>query len=878
MEATPPKDLPRKQAVILGGGFAGVSLAIALEKLSRVDVILIDSKDRFVYTPSLCQLVANPAKIDSICVRYRSVLKRGKFIQANIEQLTRTSVVLSDQEVGFDYCFICTGSYYKVPGVSKRTTTNLGSDFSNSLTLLSPSENRKTPRRKRRPSSSSSKHSHSFSISRRFKAIFSDPVVGPMFYSFVALRPELIREYRALQLLREIDLFEASLGVIEKRSSSSSSSSASTGSVNRACRKHFSAIIQQFLSPGSASEVRFVLMGHDTVKEALLSQEAKYIEPSVFKAARRAIMMLLAETALEAFFDAAAIPIAPLALPARTRRASASSTNASVHSAASTPPSSPREQGSTTTETKEAENLTPISTASSGKNRTASASIPVSSAVEGNSSLNSPIRSHTRAESAETKTKRRRSAPKHYNSRDPKQKRVSAPSSSQNAATVSNSTTSNASSTNLQISTSNIASSSTTASTSNGAAQIVTSARTQRLVMEIHDLQFSSVDGSPSTPSGSASASGTPTTSQRVYNGSPRSTSSVVSGPKRSGESIFHVNQRYPSLIPPMKTLEPLSANSFTNLGELEGLEAAARVVVVGGDFVAIELAAEIHNKYPRKMLTLVHSHRHLLVSMGESVRLIVDNFFKNRNIVVHRKKHVVGIQPLKYQQNPEYFHILLDDGTTLEADKVYCCNVDYQHGNTLFLQHHFSDHLDGRGFAKVDRFLRFANCDNIFALGDVAALNEHKLAERARAHASLVSANLQRILHGLELETYRERPIPKTYDLILAPNKGVQIENGRFVRIGPGPVERRDFAERRVLHRFGALSLVLAKKWTIQQSSKGTRGTEDETAGSRGETSSDAAAPKSKKESRKRPLRRLSDNAAEEDSDEVKERQKPSS
>lgn len=43
-EFTPQKDLPRKKAVILGGGFAGVSLAIALEKLARVDVVLIDTK------------------------------------------------------------------------------------------------------------------------------------------------------------------------------------------------------------------------------------------------------------------------------------------------------------------------------------------------------------------------------------------------------------------------------------------------------------------------------------------------------------------------------------------------------------------------------------------------------------------------------------------------------------------------------------------------------------------------------------------------------------------------------------------------------------------------------------------------------------------
>lgn len=325
-----------------------------------------------------------------------------------------------------------------------------------------------------------------------------------------------------------------------------------------------------------------------------------------------------------------------------------------------------------------------------------------------------------------------------------------------------------------------------------------------------------------------------------------------------------------------MRTIEPLSVKTMMSAEELESIKNANRLVVVGGDLVAIELAAALHTRYPTKTITIVHSHRHLLMSMGENVRLIVDTFFKNRNIDVHRKKHVVTVQPFKMAPNvPDVYHLLLEDGSTLEADKVFCCNMDYQHGNTTFLEKHFSEYLDGRGFAKVDQFMRFANADNLFALGDVASLNEYKLAERARAHASLVSANLHKLLHALEMDPYRERATPKTFDLVLTPQKGVQIENGRFVRIGPGPVERRDYAERRILHRFGAVSLVLNKNWQVRPNSKNSgNNKDDETAGSRGETSSDTPTVRSKRESRKLPLRRLSDNAAEEDSDEARGRE----
>lgn len=757
--------------------------------------------------------------------------------------------------------------------MSKPTTTQSNSQDSIPHLQLSLTDLRKSPRRKRRPLSSSSKHSHSLSIARRFKAIFGDPIVGPMFHSFVALRPDFVREYRALQLLREIDHWRSNLGVLEKRSSSSSSSSASTGTINRTSRKHFTSIIQQFVTPGAPLEVRFALNGKDTVRDHLLSQEAKYVDATVFKSARRAILAILADVALEAFFDAACeqntAVVPPIPSLGINRDFNSSSP---VPTTTSSSPSSPRDRSSSGNDAEDAIVPSTGLTASARKRRPSASSTSATNTGE-SLSPTSPSRGHKGSDTNETKTKRRRSAPKNIDTKDGKTKRVL----NTNSSTI---TTPNGTNTVNGVSASqsplppivNPAPLPTSPSASGERSQVVTSARTQRLVMEIHELQFSSQE----SPGHSSPAA--PTQSTLVTSSAPVPMLKDVTSPrniaKPSGSAIFQLNQRYPALIPPMRTLDPTSIDSFSNVQELNSLESARRIVIVGGDFVAIELAAEIHNKYPMKSLILVHSHRHLLVNMGESVRLIVDNFFKNRNIEVYRKKNVVAIQPFKSTANPspaEYYHILLDDGTTLEADKVFCFNTDYQHGNTSFLQREFGEFLDGRGFAKVDKFMRFAGSENIFALGDVVALNEYKLAERARAHASLVSANIQRILHSLELDPYRERPIPKTYDLVLSPTKGVQIENGRFVRIGPGPVERREFAERRVLHRFGALSLVLAKKWALQRPTTGAAGNEDETAGSRGETSSEASSLRSKKESRKLPMRRLSDNANEEDSDEMK-------
>lgn len=834
---------------------------------------------------------------------------------------------MNNKELSFDYCFICTGLYYRAPGITRpRNQEPLNGADQASSSASASVDIRKSPRRKRGALSSSSKTQAPASTSQRFKAIFGDPVVGPMFHSFLASRADFQREYNALLLLTEINRWQNSLVVNEKRSSSSSSSSASSVSVNRASRKQFASIIQQFVSAGAPQEVRFTLHGRDPVKDHLLMIEPKMIETTVFKPARRAILNILVESALEAFYDATALNPPPpvVVVPSQTDTSLSNGFNFGSPQARSlaTGPSLARTQGS------------------SISRHTSSGTLMVHASAKGEHGPD--VKSKRRRSTSSSHNKEQllsQSTPKPFpqspsNSKDNKLhiqalSQLQAHNQQQNPS-ATNSSPNTPTKEERETDSPRLTLSSTPNSTPNSSRSPTPSIEREkegrslheksiakpRLVMEIHELYTRSEPQmdhtnfpSPTAISAVSSSGSTASTNTYGQNGnissgsnlSPRSTWSISGtsgGSSTSGLSYLSggaassaggnaqsqqssLNQRYPMAIPPMRTLSSMTVESFMQKDELESLAQANRIVIVGGDIVAIEFAAEMHDKFPKKTISIVHSHRHLLVSMEESVRLIVDNFLKNRNINVHRKKHVVFIQPFRMSAgSPDVYHILLDDGSILEADKVVCYHIDYQHGRTSFLEQNFSEHLDGRGFAKVDPYMRFANTENIFALGDVAAINEYKVAERARAHASLLTANFQRLVHALEIELYRPRPIPKTLDLLLGPTKGIQIENGRFVRIGSGSVERREFAERRILHRFGAVSLVLRKEWSIRRGGRakaakdGNPAPEDETAGSRGETSSDAKpAVRSKKKIRNR---RLSDNAAEEDSDERKPKTKP--
>lgn len=380
--------------------------------------------------------------------------------------------------------------------------------------------------------------------------------------------------------------------------------------------------------------------------------------------------------------------------------------------------------------------------------------------------------------------------------------------------------------------------------------------------------------------------------------------------------------QNFELKLPAIQGVLPVSISSMFDENLSTSIKQADHITIIGGDLLALEMASELNAQFPNKTIVVLHSQRNVLNSMSENVRSVVLSHFKNREIQVLTKMHLIATLPMrityKVKTSPQHhspttsgnsptefsssnnqeiitkeiFYILLEDGSILETDKVLVCNYDNTQGNTQFLIPNFSSHIDKRGFAIVDQYLRFGGTSNIFALGDVAALNEYKIAERARAHSSLVTANLVHLLQGLELVPYRNRDLPKRYELHLGPNNAVQMENGQFVRIGSAPAERRAFTERRVMHRLGALSIALQADWAhlvgLSPTQVQIKPSEDETAGSRGDTSSEATRSKRVKEHKDSSTRTLPKNkntaeerggsmalADEEDSQEIPTRSK---
>lgn len=103
-----------KKLIVIGGGFAGAHISKALEKY--FDVMLVDSKDYFEFTPGILRTIVEPEHIRKIQVLHTHYLKRTKVIVGCVKAINKNYIVLDDnKQIYFDYLAICSGSSYNAP-------------------------------------------------------------------------------------------------------------------------------------------------------------------------------------------------------------------------------------------------------------------------------------------------------------------------------------------------------------------------------------------------------------------------------------------------------------------------------------------------------------------------------------------------------------------------------------------------------------------------------------------------------------------------------------------------------------------------------------------------------------------------------------------
>src|SRR5918996_1494953 len=112
----------RTRIVILGGGFGGLYAALRLEKTlardPKVEILLVNRDNFFLFTPMLHEVAASDLDLTHIVNPVRKLLKRVQFFAGNVEHidLPGKRVVIShgskhhSHEVEYDHLVIALGS------------------------------------------------------------------------------------------------------------------------------------------------------------------------------------------------------------------------------------------------------------------------------------------------------------------------------------------------------------------------------------------------------------------------------------------------------------------------------------------------------------------------------------------------------------------------------------------------------------------------------------------------------------------------------------------------------------------------------------------------------------------------------------------------
>jgi NADH:ubiquinone reductase (H+-translocating) len=128
----------RTRIVIIGGGFAGTTTALNLEKTLRrdpsVEITLIDSENYFTFTPLLAGVPSGAIQPTHIVFPLRALLKRTKVKQAEVQRIdlkSRTVIAAhcgacGNEAIPFDQLILATGSVphsFGLPGVAEHALT-----------------------------------------------------------------------------------------------------------------------------------------------------------------------------------------------------------------------------------------------------------------------------------------------------------------------------------------------------------------------------------------------------------------------------------------------------------------------------------------------------------------------------------------------------------------------------------------------------------------------------------------------------------------------------------------------------------------------------------------------------------------------------------
>ncbi|GGR27185.1 NAD(P)/FAD-dependent oxidoreductase [Streptomyces roseolus] len=202
-----------------------------------------------------------------------------------------------------------------------------------------------------------------------------------------------------------------------------------------------------------------------------------------------------------------------------------------------------------------------------------------------------------------------------------------------------------------------------------------------------------------------------------------------------------------------------------------EELAGAGHVLISGAGPVGLELAGEVRAVWPDKRITLVDPGEALLPGFDPELREDLARQLEELKVEV-RLGVTLTEEPPAGPGRAGTFTVGTSDGGALTADIWFRAHGGSVNGG--FLADEPAGALTPRGQLRVDERLRVEGQERVYAIGDVTALEEAKMAGYAMRHAEVVAADILARVRGEEPGvTYAPSPVPSVL-LPLGPLGGV--------------------------------------------------------------------------------------------------------
>jgi NADH dehydrogenase FAD-containing subunit len=187
----------------------------------------------------------------------------------------------------------------------------------------------------------------------------------------------------------------------------------------------------------------------------------------------------------------------------------------------------------------------------------------------------------------------------------------------------------------------------------------------------------------------------------------------------------------------------------------------SGRVLLLGAGPVGLEFAGEIAAAFPEKEVTVLDPAPDLVSGrFPERFRAELRSQLSGLGVSLLLGTALDGTPPAPSGKFSP-FTVATSSGSSVGADIWFACYGAAPETGYL-----------GGGLVPVTDSLRVEGYENVFAVGDITALPEMKMARQAGRHAEVVAANIRALISGGDLVAYS--PEPDAIVLPLGPKGGV--------------------------------------------------------------------------------------------------------